>query len=411
MQKYFKIFVFSILIPVLVAIFIYQCLIRTAQADTEDLIVLYDFTETAGAIIHDTSAIVPTLDLTITDPTAVQWLNPGLRVKQATVAIAGNERTKLTFPNGITIEVWLKPANNTQGGPARIVTYSADSGNRNFTFGQEGEHWDQRFRTSENPGNGMYPSLSTPAATIQSPPILQHIVYTRSEAGTATFYIDGSKVQTDDIPGDLSNWDPSYGFGLFNEINFPTDTRTWLGDIFKVAIYGTVLSDGEIQQNFLTGVPIPSPETGMVTLAWDANTEEYLQGYKIYYGRLSRFETVGAITSWCAAHEPTKDECDDEWKAICKEDPACHSMLFGYEHSIDVKNVTEYTLTDLIPGVTYYLAATAYSDSAVPQKESIFSVELTHFVDMEAPAAPEKLIFKMPADELSDSIKEIEKGK
>ena len=388
---------------IIVLIFILSNLINRSAQGADDSIVLYDFAETAGAIIHDNSAIVPTLDLTIADPTKVQWLNPGLRIKEATVARATSARTKLTFPQGITIEVWLKPVNNTQDGPARVITFSADSGNRNFTFGQAAEHWDQRFRTSENPGNGNTPSLSTPAASIKSTPALQHVVYTRSVAGTATFYIDGLKVQTLSIPGDLSNWDPSYGFGLFNEINFPTDTRTWLGDIFKVAIYGTVLNDGEIQQKFLAGLP-PSQKTGSVTVAWDANTEENLQGYKIYYGRLSRFETIGAIQAWCTAHEPNNDKCVEEWETICKNqnaygsettDPACHQMLFDYEKVVEVKNVNEYTITGLIRGVTYYLAATAYADPGVPRQESLFSTELTHFVAVTAPAGPEKLIFKM----------------
>mgnify|MGYP003572122216 CR=1 FL=1 len=72
-----------------------------------------------------------------------------------------------------------------------------------------------------------------------------------------------------------------------------------------------------------------------VTLAWDANTEDDLAGYKIHYGTAS------------------------------------HS----YSQSIDVGDVTEYTLEDLDDGVTYYLAATAYDDAA---NESGYSVELVH---------------------------------
>ena len=72
-----------------------------------------------------------------------------------------------------------------------------------------------------------------------------------------------------------------------------------------------------------------------VTLAWDANTEDDLAGYKIHYGTTS------------------------------------HS----YSQSIDVGDVTEYTLEDLDDGVTYYLAATAYDDAA---NESGYSAELVH---------------------------------
>ena len=396
----------------------------------DDPIVLYDFTETAGAIIHNRSPITPLLDLMIVDPTKVEWLSPGLRVKEATVAITGNVRTKLVFPKGITIEVWLKPANNTQDGPARVITFSADSGNRNFTFGQAAEHWDQRFRTSENPGNGNTPSLSTPAASIKSIPALQHVVYTRNEAGTAIFYIDGLKVQTAAIPGDLSNWDPSYGFGLFNEINFPTDTRTWLGDIFKVAIYGTVLTDAQVIENFNAGVPIP--KTGTVTVAWDPNTEPDLAGYKIFYGSESRKAQTTAIADWCLEHEPTNEKCVQEWLDVCKardaaDDPACHTMLYDYDVTLDMvedpagrdpgctapydpfkAECCEYTITGLTRGATYYLAGIAYDQEG---NQSAFSEELIHIVAVGNPASPEKLIFKMPEQELSDSIKEITEEK
>ena len=72
-----------------------------------------------------------------------------------------------------------------------------------------------------------------------------------------------------------------------------------------------------------------------ITLAWDANTEPDLAGYKIYYGTTSR----------------------------------------KYGEPIDVKNVTEVTLTGFDAGVTYYFAATAYDDD---DNESAYSEELVH---------------------------------
>ena len=72
-----------------------------------------------------------------------------------------------------------------------------------------------------------------------------------------------------------------------------------------------------------------------VDLTWDANTEPDLAGYKIYYGNASG----------------------------------------NYSDSIDVGNTTQYTLTGLEDGVTYYLAATAYD---VNNNESAYSEELVH---------------------------------
>ena len=67
-----------------------------------------------------------------------------------------------------------------------------------------------------------------------------------------------------------------------------------------------------------------------VTLAWDANTETFLVGYKIYQGTESR----------------------------------TYSMCY------DVGNVTEYTVTGLLPNTVYYFAATAYSIKAESHKSN-----------------------------------------
>ena len=79
-----------------------------------------------------------------------------------------------------------------------------------------------------------------------------------------------------------------------------------------------------------------------VDLAWDANTEPDLAGYKIHYG----------------------------------------TARGDYSHTIDVGNITTYTLTDLEEGVTYYLAATAYDED---ENESDYSDELVHTCINEKP--------------------------
>lgn len=76
---------------------------------------------------------------------------------------------------------------------------------------------------------------------------------------------------------------------------------------------------------------------GGVTVSWDANTEDDLLGYKIYYGTASR----------------------------------------SYDHIIDVGNVVEYDIDNLPGGHTYYFAVTAY-DTAF--NESDFSEEVSIFL-------------------------------
>jgi hypothetical protein len=73
---------------------------------------------------------------------------------------------------------------------------------------------------------------------------------------------------------------------------------------------------------------------GSLILAWDPNTEDDLAGYYLYSGTLSH----------------------------------------DYDHTIDVGNVTQYTVGELEPGTRYYFSLTAYDTSG---NESDFSAEVS----------------------------------
>lgn len=69
---------------------------------------------------------------------------------------------KVKETNQFTLSVLCAPANTEQGGPARIVSLSADTLRRNFTFGQEGEDLVFRLRTPLTGENGTRPELVVP---------------------------------------------------------------------------------------------------------------------------------------------------------------------------------------------------------------------------------------------------------
>ena len=50
--------------------------------------------------------------------------------------------------DAITIEAWVQPSAGDQSGPARIASFSIDTGARNFTLGQSGNDYDVRLRTT-----------------------------------------------------------------------------------------------------------------------------------------------------------------------------------------------------------------------------------------------------------------------
>ncbi|UCG07373.1 MAG: fibronectin type III domain-containing protein [Desulfobacterales bacterium] len=102
----------------------------------------------------------------------------------------------------------------------------------------------------------------------------------------------------------------------------------------SLSLYQGLLSAAVILALFLLPLLAYSAD---VTLAWDANTEPDLDGYKVYYGTSSR----------------------------------------NYTNSVDAGNITEYTITGLTEGTTYYFAATAYD---ALDNESGYSAEVVYTI-------------------------------
>ena len=222
---------------------------------TDGLQVLYTFQEGSGTTVRDVSGVGAPLDLTVGNEAAVGWTpSGGLFINSPTSVSSAGAATKIIdaciASDEISIEAWVKPANTTQGGPARIVTLSDGSGVRNFTLAQEENTYDTRLRTTLTSDNGL-PSLTAGTVTLSE---LSHVVYTRDDSGMAWLYVNGVEVGShSDITGDFSNWDEGFRFGLANE--FGTD-RTWLGEYRLIAIYDRALSQAEVSQNFNAGPPL-----------------------------------------------------------------------------------------------------------------------------------------------------------
>jgi len=146
-------------------------------------IVHYDFHKADAGVIRDVSGMGEPLNLSVQDPSAVQWLDGGgLRIVRPTLIASSAPAAKVVEAvkqaKAVTIEAWVEPANVTQAGPARIVTLSRDTGNRNFTLGQKAGAYEVRFRTTQTSPNGE-PSLSTPGGDDATP----SVVGLRSEKG------------------------------------------------------------------------------------------------------------------------------------------------------------------------------------------------------------------------------------
>ena len=141
----------------------------------------------------------------------------------------------------LTIEVTIQPDDLRQSGPARIVTFSADSKKYNFMLGQE-RHWLVfRLATSE-PARGDERVIELVQLKSDRP---QHIVVSY-RPGELAAYADGRRVFHDtSITGDFSTWRP-YRLALGDEA---TANRGWSGTLEGLACYDRFMELHEARRN------------------------------------------------------------------------------------------------------------------------------------------------------------------
>ncbi|MEO0367420.1 MAG: PQQ-dependent sugar dehydrogenase [Pseudomonadota bacterium] len=231
--------------------------IRPARA-ISGLQALYTFTEQSGNTIADSSNVGSPLDLTITGTTGFNWIAEGGLDIAASLDISSSGASKIIdacmATSEITLEAWIKPDNDTQSGPARILSLSEDISNRNFTMAQDGDRYDVRLRTTDTSANGT-PSITVPASTVATE--LTHLVYTKTANDLATIFINGVPQVVGEVAGGFSNWDQTYNLLLANE---ESGDRPWLGEIFLSAVYCTALNNSDVIQNQAAGLaPFANP--------------------------------------------------------------------------------------------------------------------------------------------------------
>ncbi len=245
-----------------------------AERSGEGLVALYDFRLAKGNVVKDHSGASPALDLKIENPKNVRRSKGALEVRSKTLIRSGKPAAKLIRAvrrsGEITIEAWVRPANVKQAGPARIVTLSGNSSERNVTLGQDGDKVDVRLRTTKTTGNGI-PSLSTRTRSLTTK--LTHVVYTRNRGGRARLFINGKPQEEKRIAGATTNWNGNYRLSLANELS---KGRPWLGTFHLVAIYSRDLSSGEVAAHFKAGVDARSAKA-QLTASGKSSKEQFFE--------------------------------------------------------------------------------------------------------------------------------------
>jgi hypothetical protein len=225
------------------------------------LIALYRFDNVIeGTIIPDATREFGGLDLMIQGA----YQGSPVEVRDGAVHLSGVQETQVpgvfsTDPatdivnsiqasGQLTVEAWVTPAADDLTGPARIVSISRGSGERNVTLGQTNDQYILRLRTSATGQQGT-PELMSPEGTLV-PDQLQHVIVT-FDGQAATMYIDGDAVsQTAHFAGTLNNWDETMSLVIGNETD---GNRRWFGSVHLVAIYAYALSPDQVRMNFDAG--------------------------------------------------------------------------------------------------------------------------------------------------------------
>ncbi len=220
---------------------------------------LYEFHDSSGVVVRNSSEAHPGLDLHIADPAHIRRHRGRLEILQPTeISTRGSAAPlieSIRTSGELTVEVWCEPKHLNQNGPARIVTISADASQRNMTVGQDTDRYDVRLRSTKSSANGI-PSLPSPPGSARTQ--LTHLVYTRGRSGLTRVFTNGQEIAREQFSGDLTNWNPEHRLALANEI---TGGRPWLGTLHLVAIYDRALSAEEIGTNLNAGPEgLPSEE-------------------------------------------------------------------------------------------------------------------------------------------------------
>ncbi|MBW2079248.1 MAG: VanZ family protein [Deltaproteobacteria bacterium] len=185
----------------------------------------------------------------------VRWIknSKGIEFLKIGQAVSNSSTQEFFDPlikgSGLTLEVWLKTEDLNQSGPARILSYSKDTGLRNFTIGQSRDNLVFRLRTTETNLNGTNPDLIIEEAFNYRS--MQHMVI-MYDFLEQRVYIDGEqRTRSKILKGSFSNWDRSCSLVIGNEA---TGNRPWKGKIYYAAVFNRSLTEQEIRQNYLSGL-------------------------------------------------------------------------------------------------------------------------------------------------------------
>lgn len=219
-----------------------------------NVIAMYEFKTGSGNQAYDTSGVEPSLNLTLSGE--YSWVG-GWGVQfvagkaQGSTTASAKLHDLITATGEFAIELWAAPANVTQDGPARIISYAGDGNARNFMLGQTLYDYDTFVRNDPTEAGGS--QLSTPSADEILQASLQHVVLNYDPINGRSLFVNGEQIDiVDTTPPDLLDvWDETYAFAVGSEVD---NQNRWAGTVRLLAIHNRVLTPEQILENFEVGV-------------------------------------------------------------------------------------------------------------------------------------------------------------
>jgi hypothetical protein len=164
---------------------------------------------------------------------------------------------RLTAGTGLTVELWLNTASIADDDQARIVTYSLNNWERNFTIDREEADIVLRLRTSRTYANGK-PTFDVRGVLV--PGKLQHVVVTYDFLEERV-YVDGTPRAASALrQGNFATWDPSYYLAFGNEAD---GGKPWDGTLAYAAIYDRPLAADTVAARYRLKQDAPA-EAGLL---------------------------------------------------------------------------------------------------------------------------------------------------
>jgi hypothetical protein len=256
MKKMFYLLGFAVMVAFIIPANIFSQRIPGA-------IVLYTFTELVdGTTVKDVSGMNPEIDLVIQgevaklpDRNGIEITNTdnsfinGLRSTEAPAGLAA----AIQNSNQMTVEFWGLPPDTLQD-DARVVSYSLDGGNRNFSLMLEYGRIEIRIRTDITGNNGYWqPYFMIYDEIPEYPSEPMHIVWTWSDGSEVVYYNGAPVGEREDRGSIIDSWDNTYNLMIGVEDNNNASRRQYIGDVYMVAIYDLALSAEDVEANYDAG--------------------------------------------------------------------------------------------------------------------------------------------------------------